>query len=296
MKAFIDVSRRIGRDIVYVQGPAGNTSLKTGDRMLIKASGAFLKDMSEHSGYVECVLDPIREFLADSSCESADNGETDLNRIIEQSTCGRCEAGIASIETGMHAMLPSCFVLHTHSVYLNVATCMEGGKSVLREALGVPFVYIPYVNPGFSLSRAIARAVVEQGCGLPSILLLENHGLTVHGDDPFLAFELTQILTKRMVDFLKMQNVFEIFAVRDVRIDLEHHLFPDSAVFAGIDPTDLVPEKRRAYFETASAAAYIQEMIERLDGKARFLPQEEVLYIQNMEREKRRRLSFQQKI
>jgi rhamnose utilization protein RhaD (predicted bifunctional aldolase and dehydrogenase) len=294
MNNFVKISQCVGRNIVSVQGPAGNTSLKEDDHMIIKASGALLKNVSDHSGYVTCDLAPIRKFFSDSSYENSDDPEAILNRIIDQSTHVASGKGVASIETGMHALLPSDFVLHTHSVYLNVATCMEEGESVLREALDVPFVYIPYVNPGFFLSLEIGKVVAQWGQDLPSVLLLENHGLTVHGDNPDRTLELTQKLTDRMADFLFAKNAFEPFRVLEVPITPEHHLFPDSAVFSGIDPTVLSPDKRRAYFETASAAAYIQNAIERLGATPRFLKKDDTQYIQNMKKEKQRRQPFQQ--
>jgi len=294
MRTFIDVSRRVGMDPLYIQGSAGNTSLKIGEHMAIKASGALLKELTESSGYVTCFFEPIREFLWGSACDALEDPESALNDVISRSVVQGSPQKPASIETGMHAVLPSRFVIHTHSVPINVATCMEGGDTLLSNLLQMPFVYIPYVHPGFYLSRAIAKVVDERGTSLPSVLILENHGITVHGDDPEAALQLTQTLTEHMQHYLGSHGV-PPFRVAPALLDPEKHLFPDSVVFATMDPAILSPEKRKAYDESASAATYILEGIHTLKGTPRFLPPSAVTYIGNMAKEHHRRTLLQKR-
>ena len=294
MHTFIEVSRRIGADPAYIQGPAGNTSLKTGDRMAVKASGALLKELTETSGYVSCFFSPIREFLEDNACDTLLDPETTLNDLIKRNTVQASIQQPASIETGMHAMLPSRFVLHTHSVPINVATCMQGGRELLENILHIPFVYIPYVHPGFYLSRAIAKVVAERGTSLPSVLILENHGLIVHSNDPEQALHETRTLTKHMETYLQ-ENGVKPFTVTPATLDPKQHLFPDSIVFANMDLPLLSAKKRQAYEETASAAAYILESITMLKGTPRFLPPAAITYIAGMAKEQHRRTLFQEK-
>ena len=42
--AFLETSERLGRDPLQVQGPGGNTSIKDGGTMWVKASGTWLSE------------------------------------------------------------------------------------------------------------------------------------------------------------------------------------------------------------------------------------------------------------
>ncbi len=76
--------------------------------------------------------------------------------------------------------------MHTHPVYANVITCAEGGQALVEKILpDVDFVWIPYINPGFSLTLAIKNviAVYEMTNGVfPKVIFLENHGIITTSD------------------------------------------------------------------------------------------------------------------
>jgi hypothetical protein len=98
------------------------------------------------------------------------------------------EAKRPSVEVGFHSFLKRC-VIHTHSVYANILCCSAEGREVAKEALkgsGISYIFIPYIDPGFSLTLAIKQAVdafAEQNGQQPAAVFLENHGLIVHDDD-----------------------------------------------------------------------------------------------------------------
>ena len=59
----------------------------------------------------------------------------------------------ASIETLLHAFLPYKHVDHTHPDAIISLCCADNGKQLAREIYGDRFVWVPYVRPGFTLSK-----------------------------------------------------------------------------------------------------------------------------------------------
>ena len=67
-----------------------------------------------------------------------------------------------SIETLLHAFVPYPQVDHTHPDAINMICCAEGGEELARECFGDEAVWIPYIRPGFTLSKQVGEAVSEQ--------------------------------------------------------------------------------------------------------------------------------------
>lgn len=253
--------------------------------MYVKASGHSLRDLKKERGYICCNFLPIREYIYSVRRLSADP-ENELNSIIVKHTSGEESFGTASIETGMHAILTSRFVLHTHNVYTNVLTCMKGGRDVINELFSSSdFLYIPYQNPGFFLSHSMAKAI-KGGTYVPKTIFLENHGLITHHDDAGRALALMLEATKTAKKYLKDRGVFKSFKVSPKAADFSRHLFPDSAVYSKIDLSALTPPKKKVYYEISSAVNYILDIIIRLGQEPSFISQKDVKYIRDMEKEK----------
>ena len=84
-----------------------------------------------------------------------------------------------SIETLLHAFVPYPHVNHTHPDAVNMICCSEGGENHARECYGEA-VWIPYIWPGFTLSRQVGEAVRNNPQA--RFLLLAKHGLVTWGD------------------------------------------------------------------------------------------------------------------
>ena len=54
--SYISVSRELGQQPYSIQAGGGNTSVKIGEKLFVKASGCCLKDMSSSIGYVTIPL------------------------------------------------------------------------------------------------------------------------------------------------------------------------------------------------------------------------------------------------
>ncbi|MCM3078625.1 bifunctional aldolase/short-chain dehydrogenase [Brevibacillus invocatus] len=85
-----------------------------------------------------------------------------------------------SIETLLHAFLPFAHVDHTHPDAIISICCADNGQEVAREIFGDRFVWVPYVRPGFTLSKMIAEGVARNPHA--ELVLMEKHGLVTWGE------------------------------------------------------------------------------------------------------------------
>ena len=64
-----------------------------------------------------------------------------------------------SIETLLHAFVPAAHVHHTHPDGINILAGSEHGEQLVRECFGDSAAWIPYIRPGFTLSKQVGEAV-----------------------------------------------------------------------------------------------------------------------------------------
>src|SRR5439155_1095776 len=92
-----------------------------------------------------------------------------------------------SVEVLFHALIPGRFVLHTHPTIVNAVCCAVDGATVAHELFGDAVLWVPYVNPGLPLARAIERTRIlfeqQRSKPAPDVLLLQSHGLIAGGDE-----------------------------------------------------------------------------------------------------------------
>lgn len=165
---FRALSARLGQDPLRVQGAGGNTSIKSGAVMWIKASGTELANAERENIFVAVDRDAAKAEAAgqgDGSCKAT---------VLDPASDRR-----PSIETTFHAALNWPVIAHTHSIATLVHAISPEGRKVAAEKLaGLPAVFVPYAKPGLPLTREIL-ARVDDG---KQIVVLENHGLIVCGN------------------------------------------------------------------------------------------------------------------
>lgn len=203
------MSRMAGGRSDYVQGGGGNTSVKLDNRLMaIKASGYRLDQIAPETAYAVLDYAALRAFYQSS----------DPNELPDIESAGSARAKAAtevieglpalrpSVEAGFHSLLET-FVLHTHPVYANLATCCSEGEAVAKQALAgidAGHVYVPYINPGAQLTFAIAearnKAQAENG-NKPAIIFMQNHGLIVTGADADSCLRLHDEVNERIAAF-----------------------------------------------------------------------------------------------
>ncbi len=194
MNNFEYISKEVGLPIEYTQGGGGNTSVKLNDELMaVKASGYKLKQITPTEGYVVVNYKNIFEYYSQVDLSQEKDYEKESTEIVKANIVE--VEGLKklrpSVEAGFHSLLQK-YVIHTHPVYANLVCCSQNGRELMDEifsdeSFGV--VWIPYINPGFSLTLRIKDALetyekeIEQGKKV-QIILMENHGLIATADDP----------------------------------------------------------------------------------------------------------------
>lgn len=183
---FRALSARLGQDPLRVQGPGGNTSIKSGAVMWIKASGTELADAERDNIFVAVDRDAAKS-------EAAGQGDGSCKATVLDPTSDRRP----SIETTFHAALNWPVIAHTHSIATLVhAISPEGRKVAVEKLAGLPAVFVPYAKPGLPLTREILARVDDE----TQIVVLENHGLIVCGN----TVDETAMLMDQVEDRLAM--------------------------------------------------------------------------------------------
>lgn len=171
----------------FVLAGGGNTSVKIGDRLYVKASGIPLAGITR-DGFVAMDRANVRITLTKRySRDSAEREEQVKGDLL----AARCEPekGLRpSVETTLHEMMEYRFVVHTHATLVNGMTCGNAGKEIAGRLFRDELVWVNYCDPGYTLAKKVEveinsyRASQKGKC--PQIIFLENHGLVVGGNQP----------------------------------------------------------------------------------------------------------------
>ena len=105
-----------------------------------------------------------------------------------------------SIETLLHAFVPAPHVHHTHPDGINVLAGTADGERLVQECFGDAAAWIPYIRPGFTLSKQVGEAARTN----PDLKLvvLAKHGLVVWGDTAEEAYRRTIEVINQAVAFV----------------------------------------------------------------------------------------------
>jgi rhamnulose-1-phosphate aldolase/alcohol dehydrogenase len=199
-------SHLLGANRAVANFGGGNTSAKgrardhTGrerDVMWVKGSGSDLATMGpQHfTGLrLEEVLPLIeREEMSDEEMVAY------LARCQLDPAMPRC-----SIETLLHAFVPAPHVHHTHPDGINVLAGTADGERLVRECFGDAAAWVPYIRPGFTLSKQVGLAARER----PELkaVILAKHGLVVWGDTAEAAYKRTIEVIDQAVEFVNTRT------------------------------------------------------------------------------------------
>ncbi len=163
------LSARIGADPLLIQGAGGNTSVKDGAVMWIKASGTLLADALEREIFVPCDLGAMRAAMAAGEARADQPAEFAL-----------VQGGLRpSIETSLHAVFAQRVVVHVHCVNTLALAIRADGRAAVAARLGAfDWAMVPYRKPGAQLATEVQAAL---GPGT-DVVVLANHGLIVAAD------------------------------------------------------------------------------------------------------------------
>jgi rhamnose utilization protein RhaD (predicted bifunctional aldolase and dehydrogenase) len=164
LKQLLQLTARVGRDPLLTQASTGNSSMKIGSDLWIKASGKRMADAIHEDIFTPLDLPQVIGECLPKNVDPADR-----------------YPGV-SIETAMHAVLPHRTVLHVHCVN-TIAWAVRNDAAVqLQHQLeGLPWMWISYVASGLPLSKEIETALSVQPN--TDLFVLGNHGLVIGGQD-----------------------------------------------------------------------------------------------------------------
>jgi len=182
-------SNLLGRDRAVVNIFGGNTSAKllltdhTGKQvrvLAVKASGSDILTIKER-GFALLRLDEIdplfeREAMTDEEMVAY------LNRTAFETDRPR-----QSIETLLHAFVPGKHVDHTHPDAVISIACAPDAEAEARKVYGDRMAFVPYIRPGFTLSKWIGQKIVDN----PNIecVVMGKHGLVTWAEDAKTCYE-----------------------------------------------------------------------------------------------------------
>ncbi len=219
-------SNLLGSDRSVANWGGGNTSMKTVvedfrgrpvNVMWVKGSGSDLATMKA-GHFTGLRLDDIAPLFEREDMSDEDMVAYLANCMIDS------KHPRASIETLLHAFLPFQHVDHTHPDAIIGLCCADNGRELAKEIYGDRFVWVPYIRPGFRLSRMIAQGVRDNPNA--ELVLMEKHGLVTWG------------ATSEESYLKTLAIIGEAEAFIEARVKEE-------ALFGGVKIEPLAPERRR---------------------------------------------------
>ncbi|GMA60644.1 putative oxidoreductase YuxG [Alicyclobacillus fastidiosus] len=163
------------------------------DVLWVKGSGSDLAEATERSFTALRLSEVLPLFERDQM--SDEEMVAYLARCMLDSKHPR-----SSIETLLHAFLPFPHVDHTHPDSIISLCCSDNGRLLADEIFGDRAVWVPYIRPGFELSRMIGQAVRENPkCEL---VLMEKHGLITWGDTSKACYANTKRIVAQAADYI----------------------------------------------------------------------------------------------
>jgi rhamnose utilization protein RhaD (predicted bifunctional aldolase and dehydrogenase)/NAD(P)-dependent dehydrogenase (short-subunit alcohol dehydrogenase family) len=205
-------SRLLGQDPSLVLHGGGNTSVKitetniVGEQeeiLYVKGSGWDLISI-EKAGF-----SPVRmsHMVKLGELESLSDPQM-VNELKTQLTNSLAPA--PSVETILHAILPFKYVDHTHADAVVTISNTSDGEDRIREIYGSRVVVVPYVMPGFDLSKDVGRLFSEQATNETEGMVLLNHGIFSFGSTAKEAYDRMIDLVDLAEQYLINQNAWEV--------------------------------------------------------------------------------------
>jgi rhamnulose-1-phosphate aldolase/alcohol dehydrogenase len=198
-------SNLIGADRSVCNWGGGNTSMKTIEKdfrgrdievMWVKGSGSDLATMKKQH-FTGLRLEDIRPLIEREQM-------TDEEMVEYLSHCMiNPKHPRPSIETLLHAFLPFKHVDHTHPDAIISICCADNGKQIAEKIYGDRFVWVPYVRPGFTLSKMIAERVKNNPNA--ELVLMEKHGLVTWGETAKECYEKTISIINEAEQYIREQ-------------------------------------------------------------------------------------------
>lgn len=195
-------SNLLGRDRSVVNIYGGNTSAKLTmqdhlgqpvEVLAVKASGSDIATIKERGFALLRMVDIEPLFARDAMTD--EEMVAYLERTLFEPGRPR-----QSIETLLHAFVPHPHVDHTHPDSIISLACAPDGEAAARAVYGNRMAFVPYIRPGFTLSKWIGQKVREN----PAIelVVMGKHGLVTWGPDAKTSYDRTIDILQEAEDYI----------------------------------------------------------------------------------------------
>jgi rhamnose utilization protein RhaD (predicted bifunctional aldolase and dehydrogenase) len=241
-RALMELSAALGADPLRTQAAGGNTSIKRDGVMWIKASGKWLAHAMSHDIVTPILIEPLRQAVA--------NGDPRAESAVDFVDSAHDSLGLRpSIETSVHAVIPSTVVVHIHCVNtIALAVRRDGEKATLerlRSISDIDSLFVPYRKPGLSLARAISERLTPK----TNVLILANHGLVVAGDTVAEVAERIRAVCEALFGAARPAPKPNLVRLAALVEDGDYRLPEDSAAHAvALDATNLAFARRGSLY------------------------------------------------
>jgi len=206
-------TRLLGRNSELVLHGGGNTSVKTSIKdidgkkynvLCVKGSGWDMGEI-EPEGLPAVKLDPLLALKKKKYLSDEDMVSYQKRNLIN------IKSPNPSVETFLHAFLPFKYVDHTHADAILNVTNRSGGLNFCKKIFGNKVSIVPYVMPGFMLSKKVSEIYSKN----PNIncLILMNHGIFTFSNDAKDAYSLMikyVSQAERAIKKLKVKKIKQI--------------------------------------------------------------------------------------
>ncbi|MEF3331092.1 bifunctional aldolase/short-chain dehydrogenase [Oceanobacillus oncorhynchi] len=198
-------SNILGQDRSVANWGGGNTSVKSteidfkGDEidvMWVKGSGSDLATMKAEN-FTGLKLADIKPLL-----EKEDMTDEEMVNYLEHCMIDSKDPR-SSIETLLHAFLPFKHIDHTHPDAIISIACANNGKEIAKEIYGDRLVWVPYIRPGFKLSKMIAEGVKNNLDA--DLVIMEKHGLVTWGGTSRESYHKTISIIQEAEDYIEQK-------------------------------------------------------------------------------------------
>jgi len=152
-------SRLLGADDTLVLWGGGNTSLKRMETdfrgrpvevLRVKGSGSDMKSVQRRD-FPGVRMEDVRALL-----DRDDMSDEEMVAYLRH-TLMEPDSPRPSIETLLHAWIPQAAVAHSHADAILMLTNNCDGELHVRRCFGGEVAMIPYIRPGFRLSKEVAQ-------------------------------------------------------------------------------------------------------------------------------------------
>lgn len=189
LSTLVDLSRQLGApEFEAALLGEGNTSVRDGDSMLVKASGANMCTANPED-FVRMDLDAALALVDEPA---AGDIEVSAHFGAIAQTQGRRPSVEALLHVVLYAATEAKVIAHSHPTAVNAVLCSQSASSLVDGGLfpdqivvlGATPLLVPYIDPGIALAREVRRRLADHITAHgapPRVVYLQNHGMFAVG-------------------------------------------------------------------------------------------------------------------